>query len=154
LVLVGLDEDYDSQYLKVFAKKKLGDKKIRIFGLQPIQDVPEFLSIADIVAIPQKRNFATAVQIPAKVFNAMAMAKPTIATSVSDLPEILKNCGWIVEPEKPEQLAKAIQYIFDHPEEAKVMGWRARQKCIAEYSYTAIEKVLVSIFSKYESQLK
>ncbi len=152
LVIVGLDEeDNYCRNLRVFAKKKLGDKKIRIFGLQLVQDIPKFLSMADIIAIPQKRNLATIGQIPAKVFEAMAMAKPIIATDVCDLPEILKDCGWIVEPENPEQLAKVIQYIFDHPEEAKVMGWKAREKCIAEYSYDAIEKVLVSIFSKYES---
>lgn len=151
LILVGLDEDAYSQNLRAFAKKKLGDKKIRIFGLQPIQDIPEFLSIADVVAIPQRRNSATAGQIPIKVFEAMAMAKPIITTNVSDLPGILKNCGWIVEPENPEQLAKVIQYIFDCPGEAKAIGWKAREKCIAEYSYDAIEKVLISIFSKYES---
>jgi len=155
LVLVGLDEADDySQNLRVFAKKKLGDKKIRIFELQLIQDIPEFLAMADVIAIPQKRNFATAGQMPTKVYEGMAMAKPIIATNVSDLPEILKDCGWIVEPEAPEQLAKAIQYIFDHPEEAKVMGWRAREKCIAAYSYDAIGKALVTIFSKYESRLK
>jgi len=40
----------------------------------------------------------------------------------------------------------------NHPEEAQEIGWKAREKCIAEYSYDAIEKVLVSIFSKHESQ--
>ena len=29
----------------------------------------------------------------------MAMARPIVATSVSDLPEILNGCGWIVPPD-------------------------------------------------------
>ena len=89
-------------------------------------------------------------QVPAKVFDAMAMAKPIIATAVSDLPEILDSCGWIVEPASPEQLAEAIQYVINHPKEAEQMGQKARQKCIENYSWDAMEKVLVNIFRKYE----
>ena len=32
------------------------------------------------------------------ITDAMAMAKPIIATNVNDMPEILNGCGWIVEP--------------------------------------------------------
>lgn len=80
----------------------------------------------------------------------MAMAKPIIATNVSDLPEILDECGWIVEPEKPKELAKTIQYVLDNPKEAEEIGWKARQKCIEKYSWDAMEKVLVKVFGKYE----
>ena len=52
----------------------------------------------------------------AKILDAMAMAKPIIATNVSDIPEILDNCGWIVEPENPEQLSKSIQYVLGNSE--------------------------------------
>jgi len=78
------------------------------------------------------------------------MAKPIIATAVSDLSEILDGCGWVVEPENPEKLAEAIQYVFDHPEEAKEIGWKAREKCIEKYSWDAMEEILIKIFRKYE----
>ena len=78
------------------------------------------------------------------------LAKPIIATNVSDLPLILDGCGWIVEPDNPEQLAETIQYVLNNPEEAEEMGWKARQKCIDKYSWDAMENVLVQIFRKYE----
>lgn len=65
------------------------------------------------------------------------MAKPIITTNVSDLPEILDGCGWIVEPENPEQLAQAIQYVLNNPQEAEEMGRKARKKCIEKYSWDA-----------------
>ncbi len=150
LVIVGIDDR--NQYLRNLVKtaKKVLDKRFKGFGLQPFEKVPEFLAIADIVAIPQKKNFATIGQLPARVFDAMAMAKPIIATNVSDLPEILEGCGWIVEPENPKQLAETVRYVLDHPTEAEEMGYRARQKCIEKYSWDAMEKVLVEIFRKYE----
>jgi glycosyltransferase involved in cell wall biosynthesis len=151
LVIVGVD--YKNLYclnLVETAKKRLGKERFVDFGLQPFEKVPEFLGMADIVVIPQKRNFATVGQVPAKVFDAMAMAKPIIATNVSDLHEILDGCGWIVEPESPEQLVETIQYVLDNPEEAEEIGWKARRKCIDKHSWDAMEKVLVEVFRKYE----
>ena len=149
LVIVGIDRDHYSQNLVKLGKEILGDG-FKGFGLQPFEKVPEFLAMADIVVIPQNKNFATVGQVPAKVFDAIAMAKPIIATNISDLPEILDGCGWIVEPENTEQLADTIQYILNNPEEAKEMGWKARQKCIDKYSWDAMDKVLVEVFEKYE----
>ena len=150
LVIVGIDDR--EQYSKNLAKtteKTLG-RRFKGFGLQPFETVPEFLAMADVVVIPQRRNFATMGQMPAKVFDAMAMAKPIIASNISDLPEILDGCGWIVEPENPEQLAEKIQYVLDNPEEAKAMGNKARQKCIEKYSWDAMEEILSTVFEKYE----
>lgn len=149
LILVGMDRDNYSQNLIRLAKEKL-DERFKAFGLQPFENVPEFLAMADIVVIPQRNSPSTVGQVPAKVFDAMAMAKPIIATNVSDLPEILDGCGWVVEPERPEQLAQAIQFVFNHAGEAKEKGWKARSKCIEKYSWNAMEKVLFKIFGKYE----
>jgi len=150
LFIVGIgDNDNYGKKLTKTAKEMLGDK-YKGFGIQPFEKIPEFLTLADVVVIPQKNNFATIGQVPAKVFDAMAMAKPIIATNVSDLPEILDGCGWIVEPKNPEKLAEAIQNVLKNPKEAEKMGQKARQKCIDKYSWDAIEEILLDIFKKYE----
>ena len=150
LCIVGLDESYEyCRFLKQYAINKL-NSRFKMFGLVPFNNVPELLAITDIVVIPQKKCLATVGQLPAKVFDAMAMAKPIIATDVSDLPEILDGCGIIIEPNNSEQLADRIKYIFDHWEESVQMGTKARQKCIEKYNYDAMEKILIDIFSKYE----
>lgn len=150
LFIVGVeDNDNYCKKLTKTAKEVLGDK-YKGFGIQPFEKIPEFLTIADIMVIPQKKSFAAIGQVPAKVFDAMAMAKPIIATNVSDLPEILDGCGWIIEPENPEKLAKTIEYVLDNPEETEKMGQKARQKCIEKYSWNVMEKNLIKIFKKYE----
>jgi len=53
---------------------------------------------------------------------------------------------WIGEPENPKQLAKTIKYVFDHPDEAKGKGLRAREKCKREYSWETMEEILVPLF--------
>ena len=125
-------------------------RRFKGFGLQPFETVPEFLAMADVVVIPQRKNFSTMGQMPAKVFDAMAMAKPIIASNISDLPEILDGCGWIIEPENPKKLAEKIRYVLNNSEEAEAMGNKARQKCIEKYSWNAMEEILLKVFKKYE----
>jgi glycosyltransferase involved in cell wall biosynthesis len=48
---------------------------------------------------------ATVGQIPAKLFDAMAMAKPIVATDVNDFAGILDGCGLVVKPGMPEEPA-------------------------------------------------
>ncbi|MFQ5762543.1 MAG: glycosyltransferase [Candidatus Bathyarchaeia archaeon] len=150
LVVVGINHrDSYCRELALKAGQMLGENFTGI-STQPYDRVPEILAMADVVAIPQRRNFATIGQIPAKLFDAMSMAKPIVSTNVCDIGDILNGCGWTVEPGRPEQLAEAIRDILDNPQKAEDMGRRARKKCIDEYSYDAIEKVLMRIFSKYE----
>ena len=150
LYIIGIaNGDRYCEKLVKYAKRLLGNR-FKGFGIQPFEKIPEFLAITDVVVIPQKKNFATVGQVPAKVFDAMAMAKAIIATNVSDLPNILDGSGWIVEPEKPEELAKTIQCVLNNPEEAEEIGQKARQRCIEKYSWDAMEKVLIKIFKKYE----
>jgi glycosyltransferase involved in cell wall biosynthesis len=150
LIIAGLKERQYCRKIVAKAKSELGEKRIMPFGLQPFSLIPEFLAMSDIVAIPQKNTSHTIGQMPAKVFDAMAMAKPIVASSTCDLPEVLSGCGWIVEPGKPKELTSAIRHIFDNIEEGKRKGWQARKRCEVKYSYNAMEKSLHKLFHKYE----
>ncbi len=143
-------EDGYSVELAKTATELLGARFVGL-EMQPFASMPAWLSIADLVVIPQKRSVASLGQMPAKVFDAMAMARPIVATNVSDLPQVLSNCGWIVEPGDPSELAIAIRYVLTHADEAEAMGRRAREECIRKYSWDALERILVHMFRTYES---
>jgi glycosyltransferase involved in cell wall biosynthesis len=59
----------------------------------------------------------------------------------------------VVEPERPDLLAEAIAYVIDHPAEAAEAGHRARAKCLREYSYEAMDRVLSGIFAELEQRV-
>ena len=149
LFLVGMDKSSYSKYVRTIANERLS-KRCRIFGVQPFYKIPEMLAISDLVVIPQRKNSSTIGQMPAKVFDAMAMAKPIIATRVCDLPEVLEGCGWVVDSGNPEQLSDTIEYILTHSVEAEEMGWKAREKCIKMYSFHSARKTLHHLLKKYE----
>jgi glycosyltransferase involved in cell wall biosynthesis len=133
-----------------YGKEKLGERFVT-YGMQPFKKIAEFISMADIIAVPQQNSYSSIWQTPAKITDAMAMAKPIIATSISDLPDILEGCGWTVETGNPQQLADRIIYILNHKEEAIEAGSMARQKFLNEFSINEMEKTLLSIFRKYEA---
>ena len=112
------------------------------------QKLPELLSAADILAIPQRRTSDSVGQIPARLFDAMSMAKPIIATRVSDIPEVLDNCGYLVDPNKPSQLADAIKYILNHSDEARVKGDAARARCRQKYDIHNLESGLSGLIEQ------
>ena len=141
----GGKQQKDIAYLVGLVKHFNMEKNVLI-DMYTLEEVKELYEISDICLYP-----STAPEpFGLTMLEAMAMAKPIIATSVCDLPEILKGCGWIVEPEQPVQLAEAIRYVFDNPEEAKEHGLKARIKCEKEYSWDAMEKILLPVFRKYE----
>lgn len=148
LSIVGIDnQDKYCMEISQTATNILGSR-FKGFGPCSFEKIPEFLALSDIIAIPQQRNMSTQEQMPAKVFDAMAMAKPIVASEVSDIPIILDNCGWLVEPNSPHALAKAITEIINNEKEAKIRRMQARSRFLKNYSWAAIRPRLFSVFSQ------
>ena len=126
----------------------LGKNRTLFLGLRPKVEEPHLLMASDIIVIPQKPTYASLGQVPAKVFTAMSMAKPIIASNISDLPIILKGCGILVPPGDVNALTDRIAYLMEHPEVAFTLGRQARIKCLKEYSYAVIRKKLRAVVNE------
>ena len=131
-------------------KAQAGDL-LHVVGMRPLSERAQWLAAADIVVLPQRASTATIGQTPAKLFDAMAMAKPIIATAVSDIPAILDGCGIVVPPGDIKALADQICHLLDNFQEATRLGSEARRKCVQNYSWQTMERTLLQVFSKYES---
>lgn len=118
---------------------------LKVMGQQPFNIIPKFLAAADIVTIFQSSAKSSQGQLPAKVFDAMSMAKPIIASRVSDLPKVLKGCGILVSPGDTTELARKVDQLLSDPKRAKELGRDARVKCVQEYSYDAIAPMLHAV---------
>lgn len=96
------------------------------------------LSALDIAALPQRDLPSNRGQMPAKVFDAMAMKIPVVASAISDLPEALDGCGVIVPPDQPEALAREIGRLLDNPDRRQRLGSLGRERCLERYSQSAV----------------
>jgi glycosyltransferase involved in cell wall biosynthesis len=121
---------------------------LKVLGPQPLAEIPRILAAADIVTVLQSESLATQGQLPAKVFDAMSMARPIVASRVSDLPEILHECGEIVEPGNIDQIAATFAALLDDPARSCLLGRRARERCIAAYSYDAVAPRLYAVVAR------
>ena len=138
LVIIGVENK--QEFLKGIDESV--KNRVTIIPKIPFNKLSEYLSVADIICIPQRRTSDSVGQIPARLFDAMAMAKPIIATKVSDIPEVLGDCGYLVDPSNPSQLANAIQYVLSHSDEARVKGDAARARCRQKYDIRNLESGL------------
>ena len=112
------------------------------------EKMPTYLDLADLIVLPLVDNLLAQSQVPCKVFEAMAMAKPVIASRVSDLPLILDGCGMVVPAGDGQAMASAIREVLSSPEKAREMGRAARERCIQFYSREVTERTLVDIVKK------
>ncbi|AUB40353.1 Glycosyltransferase involved in cell wall bisynthesis [Nostoc flagelliforme CCNUN1] len=144
LVIVGGSpyDDYDQQL-----QQKWGRWIIKL-PKYPADVMPDLVAAAHIVVVPQRDTPETRAQFPLKLTDGMAMAKPILSTRVGDIPKILGDTGYLVEPACPEQIAEQIQLIFQNLESANQRGIKARERCVEHYSIEAMASVLKSVIAR------
>jgi len=113
----------------------------------PVERMPEVVAAAHVVVVPQRDTLTAKAQFPLKLTDGMAMAKPIISTRVGDIPEILDDAGYLVDPGAPDQIAQTLRWVLTHPEQAAEKGRRARQKCLQRYSYHAMAQSLADVIT-------
>ena len=107
------------------------------------RQMPLYLDVGDMVVLPLQRTMLAESQMPIKVFEALAMAKPVIGTAVSDLPLMLEGCGLVVAAGDVDALAQAIARVADNPDEASRMGQAARRRCVELYDVDVVRRQLL-----------
>jgi glycosyltransferase involved in cell wall biosynthesis len=126
--------------------------RLRLLPPIAFSEVPRFLGAADLVAVPQRDGPDTRGQVPAKLFDAMALGRPIVSTRVSMIPEVLEGCGLVVPPGDVRALGAAIARLADDTALARDLGARARARCVERYSFTSARRDLFPIVERLMSR--
>ncbi|MDI9623835.1 MAG: glycosyltransferase [Methanothermobacter sp.] len=90
----------------------------------PRTDINNIMAAADIIVLP-----SVSEGIPIVLLEAMAMAKPIIATKVGGIPEIVdESVGILIEPKNPKELADAIDKLLSDEKGRKRLGKNGLKK--------------------------
>ena len=112
------------------------------------REVAELLSQsrAGLVLFAPKPNHIKAQ--PNKMFEYMAAGLPVIASDFPLWREIIDSakCGLLVDPQDPEAIAKAMEWMLENPKEAEEMGLRGRLSVEQTYNWKPEEKKLVELY--------
>jgi len=105
-------------------------------------------SVAGLVTLHPIINYLDA--LPVKMFEYMAAGIPPIASNFPLWREIVEgnDCGLCVDPLDPAAIAKAIDYLVTHPEEACRMGENGRRAVLGKYNWSIEEAKLISLYSR------
>jgi glycosyltransferase involved in cell wall biosynthesis len=105
-------------------------------------------SIAGIVTFLPLPNHINAQ--PNKIFEYMASGLPVIGSNFPLWTEIIEknNCGICVDPEDPQAIAKAINYLINNPEEALIMGERGKKLVRERYNWDQEKIKLIKFYEQ------
>jgi colanic acid biosynthesis glycosyl transferase WcaI len=126
-------------------------KNIILIGYQPYSKVPEIYAASDLCFVPQDGNIVGNA-IPSKIYRIMASGRPILSTTTeqSDLYKLIKesNCGFVCQPNSPEDLADQILSAVQNKDNLIKMGMNARNYVEKYYSKENIAKRYQVIFNK------
>lgn len=147
LILCG---EFTPPDLEVRVRSLKGFEKVKYLRWVDHKKIPEFLNKADagIVCLHPIPNYLTS--LPIKLFEYMLAGLPVIASNFPLWKEIIEgnNCGICVDPLDPKEIAEAIKYLIDHPDEARQMGENGRKAVLEKYNWENESKKLLKLYGE------
>ena len=112
------------------------------------KDITNILKSIDLFVLPTLQE-----ALGTSFIEAMAMEKPVIGTDVDGVREVIKDGvnGYLVEPNNPATLSRAIIKMLQDKEKARMMGVEGRK--IVEQNFTA-EKMCKKMYTLYSSLMR
>ena len=125
---------------------KFPNPTIEFLGNKPHDTVLNYMRNAKCLIFPSNcyENF------PLTILEAFACGVPVIASRIGSLIEIIQDgeTGLFFNPGDALNLAYKITWLWDHPEEAKRMGLRARQEYELKYTPEKNYEMLMDIYQQ------
>jgi glycosyltransferase involved in cell wall biosynthesis len=147
LNLAGIFSEPDTERT---VKSDFGWKKVNALGFLNREQVRGALgrSLAGIVTFLPLPNHVDAQ--PNKMFEYMSAGIPVIASDFPLWREIIEGnqCGLLVNPLEPVEIAKAIDYLANHSDEARRMGENGRRAVMERYNWPVEDKKLLAFYEQ------
>ena len=107
---------------------RLKGAQVDFLGMLPDSDKVALLHLAKGVVFP---SYLRSEAFGVSLLEGAMYAKPLISTDIGTGTSYINvngETGIIVPPENPSALRQAMEYILEHPDVAREMGWRGRQR--------------------------
>lgn len=120
--------------------------RCHVVGAVPSALVPGYLAAVDVAAAPYHdpgidEGFYFS---PLKVLEAMAAARPVVASAFDSIDGLLGGTGVLVPPDDAAALARALAVLLDDPASARALGRAARDRAVAEFGWDGVVRRILS----------
>jgi glycosyltransferase involved in cell wall biosynthesis len=111
------------------------------------EDIPDFLSAADLALVPLKNIDLFKGALPTKLFDAWACERPVLLNVDGEARQVLERAGGglFAPPENLLEIKKAILHLKNDSEKRKKMGKKGRAFTCQYYSRETLAKKLISL---------
>jgi glycosyltransferase involved in cell wall biosynthesis len=148
LLLIG--EGDDRARLESMAHQ-LGLESRAVFtGAVDWNGIARYYAAADVVAIPSIHHRGYVDGLPTTAFEAMAAAKPIIATRVGGLPDVVRDSenGVLVPERRPDTLSAAIVALAGDPALRERLGAHGRVLVEKELNWDVVARRLEELYER------
>jgi len=128
---------------QMLRNKALEDKSVHVLGFVP--DIRPIVHRASVFVAPIRIGSGTKI----KILNAMAQAKPVVATTTAAEGIDVTPDENILIADDPEEFAKKILYLFRNEEMRRRIGEKARELMERKYSWDVISEDIHKTYANY-----
>lgn len=135
-------------------KERMGLQNVLMLSQQPKEKMPGFLAASDVSMVLLKKDDLFKTVLPSKLFEAMAMERPIILGVDGESRQLVEDavCGIFIEPENHEELAGAVEKLYQDRDLLKMFGANGRKYVQSNYNReTLAEKYLNVLAGVFEN---
>ncbi len=126
-LIIGTGQD-ENKLKQIIAEKKL-EQKVFLTGY--LDNASEYLKAFSVFVLSSIKE-----GLPYCILEAGSAALPVVATTVGGIPEIVEDMksGILIQAKNSRELAHAISFMIEHPEERKKYGAALKERVAVKYS--------------------
>jgi len=138
------------QELRDLAKRLGLEAKTKFVAWVPYEEKERLSCQASIGVITYLPHFNNTSCLPNKLFDYMLAGLPVIASNFPLYRQVVESshCGLLVDPTRPEEIARAMEYLIEHPQEAQQMGASGRRAVLERYNWEDESQKLLQIYDR------
>jgi glycosyltransferase involved in cell wall biosynthesis len=130
------------------ARAKNLQASVRYLGPKSLEEIVAEIENCDVGLIPNHRNIFTQINTPTRIFEYLASGKPVIAPSTPGILDYFKDESLLFfEPGEPSDLARQVEYAFNHPHEVMKIAQRG-QEVYLEHTWERERQMLLTRLSE------
>ncbi|WP_277632265.1 glycosyltransferase family 4 protein [Avrilella dinanensis] len=118
---------------------------VKFLGRFPMKEVSEIVNFCDVSMVSFLDLPILYTNSPNKLFDSLSAGKPIIVNSAGWTKDMVEenNCGYYVNPNKPQELVDKVLFLKQHPEIVKEMGQKSRYLAETVYDKSILCKQFV-----------
>ena len=138
-ILIG--DGQEMAALQSLIKEKKLERQVFLVG--NVDEASQYLKAFNLFVLPSIKE-----GLPYTLLEAGAASLGVVATTVGGIPELVLDMksGILVQPKNARELAHAISFMIEHPEERRAYGAALREKVLKDYS---MEKMVEGVEKVY-----